>query len=132
METTDIHNCHRRFEREKENLAQFNNGKIAMVFLRQWSHGISVPRVSTLAWNVRTILVWKDDKPLTSWAKQDIDFIVNQMQKKDWSSDTRERFAFTLKRFLAFVVTKKIIDEIIYRKLNVMMYEKHWNSIHNR
>lgn len=111
METTDIHNCHRRFEREKENLAQFKNGEMAIGFLEAMiTYGISVARVSTLAWNVRTILVWKDDKPLTSWAKQDIDFIINQMQKKDWSSDTRERFAFTLKRFLAFVVTKKIID----------------------
>lgn len=32
------------------------------------------------------------------------------MQKKDWSSETRERFAFTIKRFVAYAKTKKIID----------------------
>jgi site-specific recombinase XerD len=47
---------------------------------------------------------------VSQWTRKDVEYVINQMQKKDWSSETRERFAFTLKRFAAYAKTKKIID----------------------
>lgn len=111
MMEIDLHNSSRRFEKEKENISAFKNGKIAVASLEAMvTHGISVSRVSTLAWNVKTILTWKDDKQVSQWTRKDVEYIINQMQKKDWSSETRERFAFTIKRFVAYAKTKKIID----------------------
>ncbi len=111
MMEIDLHNSPRRFEKEKENISVFKNGKMAVAALEAMvTHGISVSRVSTLAWNVKTILTWKDDKQVSQWTKKDVEYIINQMQKKDWSSETRERFAFTIKRFVAYAKTKKIID----------------------
>jgi len=111
MMETDLHNSPRRLETEKKNISIYKNGKMAVAFLETMvTNGISVSRVSTLAWNVRTILTWKDDKAVSQWTRKDVEYIINQMQKKDWSSETRERFAFTLKRFVAYAKTKKIID----------------------
>jgi integrase len=111
MMEADLHNSPQRFEKEKENISTFKNGKMAVAALEAMvTHGISVSRVSTLAWNVKTILTWKDDKQVSQWTKKDVEYIINQMQKKDWSSETRERFAFTIKRFVAYAKTKKIID----------------------
>jgi len=106
-----LHNSHGRFEREKENLGKFKNGKIAIACLEAMiTCGISISRVSTLAWNVRTMVTWNDNKPVSEWNRDDVEQIINQMQKKEWSSDTRERFAFVLKRFVAYAAKKKIID----------------------
>ncbi len=108
---TDLHNSQRRFEREKENISVFKNGKMAVAFLEAMvTNGISVSRVATLAWNVKTTLIWKDDKPVSQWTRKNVEYIINQMQKKEWASETRERFVFTLKRFVAYAKTKKIID----------------------
>ncbi|MGI0087834.1 MAG: tyrosine-type recombinase/integrase [Nitrosotalea sp.] len=108
---TDLHNSPRRFEKEKENISIFKNGKMGIAFLEAMvTYGISVSRVSTLAWNVKTILAWKDDKPASQWTRKDVEYIINQMQKKDWSSETRDRFAFTIKRFVAYAKTRKVID----------------------
>lgn len=55
MMETDLHNSPRRFEKEKENIATFKNGKMAVASLEAMiTHGISVSRVSTLAWNVKS------------------------------------------------------------------------------
>jgi site-specific recombinase XerD len=108
---TDLHNSPRRLAKEKENISIYKNGKMAVAFLEAMiTYGISISRVSSLAWNVKTIVSWKDDKLVSQWIKKDVEYIINQMQKKDWSSETRERFAFTLKRFVAYAKTKKIID----------------------
>lgn len=111
MMETDLHNSPRRFEKEKENISVFKNGKMAIACLEAMvTNGISLSRVTNLSWNVKTILSWKDDKPVSQWTRKDVELIINQMQKKEWSSETRERFAFTLKRFVAYAKTKKIVD----------------------
>lgn len=62
----DLHNSQRRLEKEKENISVFKNGKMAVTFLEAMvTGGISVSRVSTLAWNVKTIVSWKDDKSVS-------------------------------------------------------------------
>jgi site-specific recombinase XerD len=111
MMETDLHNSPRRFEREKANISVFKNGKVAIACLEAMvTNGISLSRATNLAWNIKTVLSWKDDKPVSQWSRKDVEYIINQMQKKNWSSETRERFAFTLKRFVAYSKTRKIID----------------------
>jgi site-specific recombinase XerD len=111
MMETDLHNSPRRFEREKENISVFNNGSVAIACLEAMvTNGLSLSRATNLAWNIKTVLSWKDDKPVSQWTREDVEYIVNQMQRKDWSSETRERFVFTLKRFVAYAKKRKIVD----------------------
>ncbi|MDE1763838.1 MAG: hypothetical protein KGH88_06305 [Thaumarchaeota archaeon] len=74
MMETDLHNSPRRFEKEKANISAFKNGKVAIACLEAMvTNGISLSRVSTLAWNVKTILSWKDDKMVSHCTRKDVE-----------------------------------------------------------
>jgi hypothetical protein len=72
MMETDLHNSPRRFEKEKANISVFKNGKVAIACLEAMvTNGISLSRATNLAWNIKTILSWKDDKPVSYCSRKE-------------------------------------------------------------
>lgn len=108
----DIYNSAGRLEQRKKTLATFKNGRCAIEFLdKMILMGLSPIRVASIAFHVISILRIKDDVELRCWTKEDVETIVREFQKKDWKSETRERFIFVLKRFVSFAKQGIIVEK---------------------
>ena len=117
----DIYNSVGRIEARKKNLEPFNNAKCAIEFLdKMLLMGLSPIRVASIAFHVLSILRIKDDIEVKNWIKSDVEFVIREFQKKDWKSETRERFVFVLKRFVSCSVPEimsplRAIDNVTFR-----------------
>ncbi|MGI0058358.1 MAG: tyrosine-type recombinase/integrase [Nitrosotalea sp.] len=108
----DIYNSAGRLEQRKKTLTVFKNGRYAIEFLdKMILMGLSPIRVASIAFHVISILRIKDDTEVKGWTKDDIETIVREFQKKDWKSETRERFIFVLKRFVSFAKQGIIVEK---------------------
>ena len=101
-----------RIEARKKNLEPFNNGKCAIEFLdKMLLMGLSPIRVASIAFHVLSILRIKDDIEVKNWIKSDVESVIREFQKKDWKSETRERFVFVLKRFVSYAKQEIIVEK---------------------
>jgi site-specific recombinase XerD len=108
----DIYNSAGRLEQRKKSIAVFKNGRCAVEFLdKMILMGLSPIRVASIAFHVTSILRIKDDAELRDWTKEDVETIVREFQKKDWKSETRERFIFVLKRFVSYAKQGIIVEK---------------------
>jgi integrase len=108
----DIYNSVGRIEARKKNLEPFNNGKCAIEFLdKMLLMGLSPIRVASIAFHVLSILRIKDNAEVKSWIKSDVESVIREFQKKDWQSETRERFVFVLKRFVSYAKQEIIVEK---------------------
>jgi hypothetical protein len=108
----DIYNSIGRIETRKKNLKPFNNGKCAIEFLdKMILMGLSPIRVAGIAFHVISIVRIKDDVEVKKWTKEDVEFVIREFQKKDWKSETRERFVFVLKRFVSYEKQGIIVEK---------------------
>lgn len=108
----DIYNSVGRIEARKKNLEPFNNGKCAIEFLdKMLLMGLSPIRVASIAFHVLSILRIKDDIEVKNWIKSDVESVIREFQKKDWKSETRERFVFVLKRFVSYAKQEIIVEK---------------------
>lgn len=108
----DIYNSVGRIEARKKNLEPFNNGKCAIEFLdKMLLMRLSPIRVASIAFHVLSILRIKDDIEVKKWTKEDVGSVMREFQKKDWKSETRERFVFVLKRFVSYAKQEIIVEK---------------------
>lgn len=108
----DIYNSVGRLERNKQILSAFKNGRCAIEFLDKLIlMGLSPIRVASIAFHVISILRIKDDIEVKDWTKEYVEYVVREFQKKDWKSETRERFIFVLRRFVSFAKQGIIVEK---------------------
>jgi len=108
----DIYNSVGRIETRKKNLTPFNNGKCTIEFLDKMTlMGLSPVRVASIAFHVVSILRFKDDTEAKKWTKEDVESVMREFQKKNWKSETRERFVFVLKRFVSYAKQGIIVEK---------------------
>lgn len=110
----DIHYSNKRLQAIRKRLAKFErNGKLAVRFVdAMTAYGIKAIRVSSLGWHAWKIISMIDDgMDIKDMTRQDAEKIVSEMTTFGWKNDTIKMFVLTLRRFVTYAKTGKIINK---------------------